>query len=137
MKPAIALAATLYLMPQAALAQAADLELRLPLNTLPAADEPAETEAPGLAGVSDRPAMVIREDGMVQFLTTPTPARPETAAPVFEVDLETLPDGMQELTLRATGTAISDTATPDGTTRMIRIDPGNGKPPVLVTITKN
>ena len=42
-----------------------------------------------------------------------------------------------QLSILATGGDISETTTPDGTTRMIRIDPGNGEPPILVTITKN
>ena len=156
----VLIAATL-LVPLGALAQTNDVTLKLPVNSLPgAAFTEAEADATATAaneaasgvaaaeeaGVSDRAAMVIEENGTVRFLSAPDPApaavpgaddaitRP---APVFDVVLDKPDSGPDTLTILATGGDISETTTPDGTTRMIRIDPGNGEPPILVTITKN
>ena len=89
--------------------------------------------------------MVIEEDGTVRFLSAPDPAADAAAdaaeaatspAPVFDVVLDTPDDGPDSLTILATGSDISETATPDGSTRMIQIEPGNGEPAIRVTITK-
>ena len=152
-------ALTALAMLAAGLAPPALAQLRLPVNPVPeaAAEAPepeAEEDTP--ASVSTRPALMIGEDGTVRFLNTPQAAAPEVdaareadlnaaldsvllppAGPVLEVSLDTPEAGPQSVSIYAAGNTVSETVTPDGSTRMIRVDPGNGGPATLITITKN
>jgi len=85
--------------------------------------------------------MVIGEDGTIRFLAPADPAQPESfpesPASEFSVDLTETAEGHDSLWITARAANITETVTPDGSTRLIRIQPDDGAPARLITITKD
>ncbi|MCA8892817.1 MAG: hypothetical protein KDA56_13595 [Hyphomonas sp.] len=137
MKPLASLAAGLGLVVLPAAAQDSPQRLSPPLNVVQSRTAPP---AAGGSEVPQRQSMVIEEDGTVRFLT------PEEAAEVlvspdqaseFNVELDQPDDAPDSLKIEVSGAEISETRTPDGQTRILRVVPEDGSPSWLITITKD
>lgn len=118
-------------------AQAPEARLSPPVNVVAALPAPGEEDS-GTAG--QRQSMVIEEDGTVRFLTPAEAAElfiPADADSRFIVDLDSRPEGPDSLRIEISGAEITATVSPDGSTRIFRIEPDDGSPARLVTITKD
>ena len=124
-----------------ATAQDEGARLSPPVNVVRPAEAAEAATASG--NMQPRQSMVIEENGAVRFLTpeeaaevfvpAESPARPGK----FSVDLDQAADGPDSLTIEVTGAEITESVTPDGTTRILRIEPDDGSPAQLITITKD
>lgn len=121
-----------------AAAQDAAGRMSPPVNVVQVA--PAAGVASEAGAGLQRQSMVIEEDGTVRFLT------PEEAADLFiapdagsrfSVDLDQSPAGPDSLRIEVSGAEITDLTSPDGATRILRIEPDDGSPAQLITITKD
>ena len=137
MKTLASLAAGLSLLVLPAAAQSVGERLSPPLNVVQsqsASERSAGTE------LTQRKSMVIEEDGTVRFLT-PTEAAElfvsRQRASEFNVELDQQADAPDSLKIEVSGAEISETLTPDGDTRILRVVPEDGSPSWLITITKD
>ncbi|MEZ6002516.1 hypothetical protein [Hyphomonas sp.] len=137
MKRLASLGAGLSLLMLPAAAQPIGGRLAPPLNVV---------QAPSVSGGSDRTeltqrqSMVIEEDGTVRFLTPAESAElfiSRERASEFNVELDQQADAPDSLKIEVSGAEISETLTPDGGTRILRVVPEDGSPSWLITITKD
>ena len=123
-------------------ASAQDNSSRLspPVNVVKPAPAPEAglTSGEGLTGPPQ--TMLIEEDGTVKFLTPQEAAAlflPDPAASRFSIDLNRPADGPDSLGIEVTGADITESTTPDGSTRTLRGEPIDGSLARLLTITKD
>ena len=120
-----------------AAAQSSPPRLSPPLNVVQSRTAPASAEGGEL---TQRQSMVIEEDGTVRFLT-PAEAAEVFVSPdessEFNVELDQPADAPDSLKIEVSGAEISETRTPDGETRILRVVPEDGSPSWLITITKD
>ena len=62
---------------------------------------------------------------------------PSDRASEFNVELDQPDDAPDYLKIEVSGAEISETLTPDGDTRILRVVPEDGSPSWLITITKD
>ncbi|KCZ50037.1 MULTISPECIES: hypothetical protein [unclassified Hyphomonas] len=137
MKTLASLATGLGLLVLPAAAQSVGGRLSPPLNVVQAPAVPERSDSPE---VSQRQSMVIEEDGTVRFLTPAEAAElfvPSDRASEFNVELDQPDDAPDSLKIEVSGAEISETLTPDGDTRILRVVPEDGSPSWLITITKD
>jgi hypothetical protein len=137
MKTLASLAAGLSLLVLPAAAQSAGGRLSPPLNVVQAQ---AAQDSSDDAEVTQRQSMIIEEDGTVRFLTPAEAAELFIArerASEFNVELDQQADAPDSLKIEVSGAEISETLTPDGDTRILRVVPEDGSPSWLITITKD
>ncbi len=134
MKMLASLAAGLGLLVLPAAAQGEAQRLAPPVNVLQPQAAPAPVEG---EKVTQRQSMVIEEDGTVRFLTPREAADLFLPASEFNVELDQPADAPDSLRIEVSGAEISETRTPDGGTRILRVVPGDGSPAWLITITKD
>ena len=134
MKMLASLAAGLGLLVLPAAAQGEAQRLAPPVNVLQPQAAPAPVEG---EKVTQRQSMVIEEDGTVRFLTPQEAADLFLPASEFNVELDQPADAPDSLRIEVSGAEISETRTPDGGTRILRVVPEDGSPAWLITITKD
>lgn len=137
MKTLASLAAGLGLLVLPAAAQTSNGRLSPPLNVVQAQAAPVDTGSPE---VTQRQSMVIEEDGTVRFLTPAEAAEVfvySNQASAFNVELDQPDDAPDSLKIEVSGAEISETLTPNGDTRILRVVPEDGSPSWLITITKD
>ncbi len=143
MKLLCTLAAGLGVCTLSALAEGEGQRLAPPVNVLRPAEAPAPGSADETAGAgapSRRPSMVIEENGAVRFLSPVEAADQmlsEGSASRFHVELRQAEDGPDSLWIEVTGAEITESVTTDGATRVLRVQPADGSPGQLITITKD
>nr|WP_321359653.1 hypothetical protein [uncultured Hyphomonas sp.] len=133
MKTLASLAAGLGLLGLPAAAQTTS-RLSPPLNVVQPRTAPDSSE------VTPRQSMIIEEDGTVRFLTPAEAADvflPSDQASAFNVELDQPAGAPDSLRIEVSGAEISETLTPDGDTRILRVVPEDGSPSWLITITKD
>lgn len=138
MKMLGSLAAGVCLCVLPAAAQDTGGRLSPPVNVVQAA--PAAGVASEAGAGMQRQSMVIEEDGTIRFLTPEEAANlfiPVGAESQFYVDLNQSPGGPDSLRIEVSGAEITDLASPDGATRILRIEPDDGSPARMITITKD
>lgn len=137
MKTLASLAAGFGLLVLPATAQGEGQRLSPPVNVLQSQAAPTPVEG---AEITQRQSMVIEEDGTVRFLTPQEAAElfvPAHPASEFNVELDQPADAPDSLRIEVSGAEISETRTPDGGTRILRVVPEDGSPAWLITITKD
>ena len=137
MKTLASLAAGLGLLVLPAAAQTTTGRLSPPLNVVQARTAPDSADS---SEVTRRQSMIIEEDGTVRFLTPAEAAEifvPSDQASAFNVELDQPDDAPDSLRIEISGAEISETLTPDGDTRILRVVPADGSPSWLITITKD
>lgn len=137
MKTLASLATGLGLLVLPAAAQSVGSRLAPPLNVVQAQAVP---DSSGSLEVTQRQSMLIEEDGTVRFLTPKEAAElfvRSDQASEFHVELDQQADAPDSLKIEVSGAEISETLTPDGDTRILRVVPEDGSPSWLITITKD
>ena len=140
MQSSVAAGLCLSLCALPAAAQESISRLSPPLNVVQASVTSDAGTAAGGASALEHESMVIEEDGTVRFLTPQEAASlfvlPGTES-LFSVKLDQPATGSDSLHIDVTGAKITESVTPDGTTRMLRILPDDGSPAQMITITKD
>ena len=138
MKTLSMMAAGLGLCAFSAAAQEPATRLSPPVNVVQSANA---SEAAATSGAAlQRQSMVIEEDGTVRFLTPQEAADlflPAETASRFDIELDQPAAGTDSLRIEVSGARITDSTSADGSTRILRIEPADGSPGQLITITKD
>jgi len=140
MKTLASLAAGLGLLVLPAAAQSGTARLAPPVNVVKAQVSDETPEPPANEEPAQRQSMVIEENGTVRFLTPEEAANlflPDQPASEVNVELDQPDNAPDSLKIEVSGAEISESRTPDGSTRILRILPNDGSPSWLITITKD
>lgn len=123
-----------------AAAQQSGGTLSPPVNVVQAANTSETARTSGMGEAQQRQSMVIEEDGTVRFLTPQEAAElflPSGTASRFDIDIDQPASGAGSLRIEVSGAHITDSISSDGSTRILRIEPVDGSPGRLITITKD